>query len=254
MDGGKDKDKIVAGNGNDVLKGSNGDDRLDGGAGVDALYGGNGNDILIGGAAADLLDGGKGRDAVYYTNANTGVTVNLGDASKNTGDAAGDSFTSIEILMGSRFDDRLFGDATNNEVNGGAGADTLFGGRGDDAMQGGAGVDLLTGGAGADLFQFSLASDTGSTTGTADRVADFSQAEGDLIDLRLLDADQGQIGLQHFNFIGADGFSGVAGELRYTRGPGITKIEADTDGLGGADLVIVLSGRIALDLGDFLLV
>lgn len=64
-------DRLVAGNGRQVLVGLGGDDELLGGnhddcvLGGDAddhLYGENGQDILVGGAGADLLDGGSGKD------------------------------------------------------------------------------------------------------------------------------------------------------------------------------------------------
>ena len=60
-----------------------------------------------------------------------------------SGDADGDRFDSIENLLGSNHDDRLYGDGNNNIINGGQGNDWI-GGRG--------GVDTLIGGAGNDRF------------------------------------------------------------------------------------------------------
>ena len=44
---------------------------------------------------------------------------------KNTGEAKGDIFFSIERLRGGNFDDFLQGDAANNMLEGGAGADVI---------------------------------------------------------------------------------------------------------------------------------
>ena len=58
------------------------------------------------------------------------MTVNLGTNTATGGDAEGDTFTSIENLTGSAFDDTLTGDAGNNVLEGAAGADVLDGGDG----------------------------------------------------------------------------------------------------------------------------
>ncbi len=145
--------------GDDELHGGAGDDYLYGGAGEDILNGGDGDDWLHGGAGADELNGGDGQDGAGYWDATSGVTVDLGDATNNTGDAFGDGFMSIENLAGSAHADMLYGDGANNslwglggddELHGGAGDDYLYGGAGDDTLQGGAGDDWLQGGAGAD--------------------------------------------------------------------------------------------------------
>src|SRR4051812_45386306 len=48
----------AGGNGNDVIVGGAGGDRLDGGAGNDTLNGASGPDRLLGGAGRDVIDGG----------------------------------------------------------------------------------------------------------------------------------------------------------------------------------------------------
>lgn len=131
-----------------------------------------GNDILEGGAGADVLDGGAGWDYARYTRAESGVRVNLEDNSQNTGDAAGDTFISIEAVVGSNYDDILLGGASN---------DFLRGGHGDDVLYAGAGRDQLYGDSGADRFVFGLSSMVG--TNSPDLVRDFTESDGDIIDI-----------------------------------------------------------------------
>ena len=177
-------DIILGGRDIDVLYGGDGNDQLRGNEGDDALIGGDGNDVLAGGSGGDILDGGAGIDRVEYTyGTNAGVTASLGDASINTGDAAGDTYVDIENLYGTTFNDTLFGDAGNNRIDGRLGDDLLFGGDGNDYLIGGAGNDVLNGEggndlflgqAGADIYQFDAAHGT-------DRIVVFTQGE-DLIE------------------------------------------------------------------------
>lgn len=145
-------DLLSGGSGRDLLNGGNGDDTLQGDEGEDTLEGGDGNDTLIGGASGDALFGGDGIDTASYEDMTIGVIVNLhtGFAS---GAAVGDTFTSIENILGSRGDDILYGSNDANHLFGGEGDDTLDGRQGDDVLTGGLGHDYMTGGKGDDLFQ-----------------------------------------------------------------------------------------------------
>jgi serralysin len=107
---------------------------LIGGAGDDSLIGGSGGDILEGGSGKDDLRGNGGFDSATYGLAKKAVTVNLANSALNKGEAAGDTFLSIEGLGGSNFKDKLTGDAVGNIINGGLGSDTLTGGGGADAF------------------------------------------------------------------------------------------------------------------------
>ncbi|WP_158681571.1 calcium-binding protein [Microbulbifer pacificus] len=202
--------------GNDFLEGTKNNDIIFGLRGNDYLVGHLGDDTLVGGAGADYLLGGAGFDTADYSSSTDGVILTLeatdqygaaetywsNDAVGTGGDADGDRFESIEGIVGSSFDDIIYGSSLgtyadlgdgddifdNNELAGGIdiiyggdgndrvwagrGDDQLFGGTGNDilrgeggndALNGGGGNDFLEGGEGNDLFVFS-ALDFGSDT------------------------------------------------------------------------------------------
>ena len=198
-------DRIRTGAGDDILLGEIGNDWLEGEEGDDVLEGGDGDDLLVGGAGADVLDGGAGIDTVDYSDATSGVDVALSDTDASgvdatmanvtaggyTGEAAGDTFASIERIVTTAHGDRVYGsdggtiarlgagddhfdnDATlsvadtvdggagNDRIQTGAGDDTILGGDGDDGLLGGQeGDDRVLGGAGNDTIDGGTGDDT----------------------------------------------------------------------------------------------
>ena len=163
--GGDGNDTIIAGGG--TAYGGNGDDVLIGRRfGLD-LFGEAGNDVLLSGTNAEKLDGGDGNDTASYVTATSGVTASLQGGIGTVGDAAGDTYVSIENLTGSNSGDVLTGDGNANILTGGGGGDTL------------------TGGGGADRFVYFAASDF-NPAGLSERITDFSSAQGDKIDISAL--------------------------------------------------------------------
>jgi Ca2+-binding RTX toxin-like protein len=144
----------AAGDGSDLLvgfenlAGSKFGDVLTGDAGRNALSGGGGNDLVAGAAGNDLLDGGAGVDTVSFAAASKPVTASL-----TAGTAAGegsDQLSRLENLIGSRFADRLTGNAHPNALWGGVGDDRITALAGNDTLNGGADFDRADGGAGVD--------------------------------------------------------------------------------------------------------
>jgi Ca2+-binding RTX toxin-like protein len=147
--GGFGADQIFGGDGADLLQGEGDADTLNGEGGIDSLAGGDGDDVLIGGAGADSLGGGAGIDAADYAASSAGANVNLQTGIATGGDAEGDTFVSIENVIGSVFADTLTGrDFVANTLTGGDGNDVLSGGTG--------GADVMIGGAGIDTLDYSL--------------------------------------------------------------------------------------------------
>jgi len=94
------------------------------------LSGGDGNDTLVAGSGLDNLDGGAGTDTAVYSDSTAAVNVDLNSGTGTGGDAESDTFTSIENVTGSDFNDTLTGNAGSNILIGGAGDDTLVAGDG----------------------------------------------------------------------------------------------------------------------------
>lgn len=256
-------DTLVGLFGDDVLSGMAGNDRLSGAKGADQLFGGVGLDILDGGEGADRMTGGAGNDH-YYVDAAGDVVIEgaasgrdlvtasvattlaayvedlelVGPARRGTGNGLANAIT------GSDGDDYLAGLDGNDRLSGMVGGDQLSGGAGNDVLVGGTGTDILIGGAGLDRFVFQIG-DSAPTAGAADRIADFSHAERDRIDLSGLGA-----GLR---FIATADFSGNAGEVRYAFVGQQTFVTADLDGDRIADFGLRVTGHLTLVTGDFVL-
>jgi Ca2+-binding RTX toxin-like protein len=145
-------DNVLAGGGaGDTIAAGAGDDTLNGNAGVDSMFGGDNHDTLQGGTGADTMGGGPGIDKADYSDALTGIDVTLDDVANDGVPAEGDNVsTTIENVLGGRFNDTIQGDGDPNGLIGGLGADTLKGAPGSDVITGGSGTDSLVGGAGAD--------------------------------------------------------------------------------------------------------
>src|SRR5262245_4966499 len=88
---------------------TNDQDIIFGRGGNDIIKGAGGNDTLIGGDGADSLNGGAGTDTAAYVDSDEGVVVDLGLNEAFGGTAEGDTFISIENLIGSNHDDILIG-------------------------------------------------------------------------------------------------------------------------------------------------
>lgn len=96
-----------------------------GNAGDNTLTGGAGNDVLLGGGGADHLIGGEGIDTASYADSTEGLTIGLASGVASSGIAQGDTYTSIELIRGSNYDDHFWADEAANRLDGGDGFDTV---------------------------------------------------------------------------------------------------------------------------------
>uniref|UniRef100_UPI00137A9221 calcium-binding protein n=1 Tax=Pseudomonas ovata TaxID=1839709 RepID=UPI00137A9221 len=99
---------------------------------IEAIGGSNFNDIFYAASSPMGLEGASGTDLVTYVKSNSAVTIDL-NTGANAGDAAGDTYTAIEIFQGSNFNDTLSGSRLVDIFVGGAGADSIDGREGLDS-------------------------------------------------------------------------------------------------------------------------
>jgi Ca2+-binding RTX toxin-like protein len=242
-------DNYVGGNRhNNVLHGEAGDDDLDGKGGNDTMYGGTGQDVFHVDQAGDVVVeySNEGIDQVYSTidytlTANVEILhlVDAGGAIDGTGNGLENT------IWGNASGNTLSGLGNNDWLHGLGGNDALWGDSGADNLWGGAGADMLYGGTGTDRFIIESAADT--TDGVLhDHIMDFSS--GDRIDVSSIDANSMVAGNQAFSYLGANAFTGVAGQLNYVGG----YVQGDVNGDRVADFMLEVNA-FSLAASDFIL-
>jgi Ca2+-binding RTX toxin-like protein len=162
--------------------------------------------------------------------------------------------TDIEVVVGGKGNDEIYGNALRNELYGregdddifgqsgddlifaGSGSDFVDGGSGDDDIYGETGKDFLKGGTGFDYFYFRTRSEAGNGS-QRDVIQDF-QSGVDKVDLSDIDANIYLSGNQAFSYISSNIFTGLRGQLRYAS----NVLSGDVNGDKFADFQIEVVG------------
>jgi serralysin len=213
-----------------------------------------GRTVSAGGGVNDQTGGGGGYELKFDASGAKSIDFNLAGGTVTIDLTLGGTNVKVDVVNGTE----VWTNATVTDVSSnvteihllGLGKASLNGADSGQAMFANAGLNTFQGNGGADDFVF-LKGTTGKTEKKADTIADFSQADGDQINLDAWDANTKQNGNQDFTFIDGQKFHGTAGELRFFREGGDTWIEGDTNGDRKADLLIKLDGAITLVGADF---
>lgn len=182
----------------------------------------------------------SGYDDAQVIDLTPGAFSSVGGLTNNVGIAIG---TVIETAIGGSGADMIRASDVSS---------TLIGGGGEDVLIGGAGIDTLTGGTDADTFVVEGFRDSARNPRRADTITDFASADGDRIDLSMIDAIAGAAD-DPFAFLGRAAFTGTEGELRFARARGDLVIMGDVNGDGRADFAIRLEDVGAILAADLVL-
>ncbi|KAF1042483.1 MAG: Bifunctional hemolysin/adenylate cyclase [Herbaspirillum frisingense] len=92
---------------------------------IQNAIGGAGDDIFVGNGVVNKFDGKGGSNTVSYEASTTSVTVDLQNRAGLAGDAAGDSYTSIQNVTGGAGNDLFYASTDANKFDGGGGSNTV---------------------------------------------------------------------------------------------------------------------------------
>ncbi|WP_432734712.1 FecR domain-containing protein [Maridesulfovibrio sp. FT414] len=144
--GSSGNDEIIGSGESNTLYGGGGRDVISGLGGDDSILGEAGDDFITAGEGDNSIDGGDGLDTLSFEESTDVVNLVLTAAGEGTAShhsSGFDTFTGIEVFVGS---------ASNDLFTGSSGSDTFFGGDGNDYLRGESGDDFLDGGAGDDTL------------------------------------------------------------------------------------------------------
>jgi Ca2+-binding RTX toxin-like protein len=211
-------------------------------AGTDGSY------TLTATSGTETLAGHTGVNIADYSSSTSAISINLDDSGNASGapttfssptdgkigggDAAGDTLSGIQGLIGGSGNDYLFGNSSANTLIGGAGNDTINGEGGNDTIIGGKGNDTLTGGTGKDTFVWQSGDQGTSASPAVDTITDFSMTDGDVLNLSGL-------------LIGAT-TSNLSNYLSFAKSGSNTILTIDIDGAGVNGASFVSTQQITL--------
>jgi Ca2+-binding RTX toxin-like protein len=138
------------------IQGTAGPDDLEGTGGDDVLSGLGGDDILRGRRGNDTIDGGDGIDSISFRGegVTTGIKIDFNTGVASDGFGTNDTFTNVEGVIGTDFDDVMIGSNLPEIFRGRGGNDTINAGGGNDRIGVSGGNDTIDGGAGTDTINF----------------------------------------------------------------------------------------------------
>ncbi|MCG8472638.1 MAG: hypothetical protein MI742_12400, partial [Desulfobacterales bacterium] len=227
----------------------------------DILTGDQGDNLFLGTLGRDRIDGGGGQDTLDYSDialeGNRGIAIDLTHWQGNTPPVDEALVTpgylnpwvrNVEVIIGSKAADRLYGSKAGETFDGGKGQDILFTRGGADLIYGRADGDIIDGGEGVDTLDYALiaegivASLNTGRGGALDQIRNVENLSGTLFD-DLLEGDDnanvlyGNLGLDEIRGLGGDDtFIGTGDGDLFIGGEG-----EDTADFRGVDLGVVIT-------------
>lgn len=247
------------------LRGTSASERINGTAegdelfalgGNDTVYGFGGNDAFWSGRGNDVYYGGEGRDRADYRNDSAAILADMRVGTVRDGYGNTDRLFGVERVVGSRFNDTIYG---------GAGDNSLTGDLGDDLLNGRDGIDFVWYGRSRAAVQVNLA--TGVATGGEgrDTLISIEEIAGSNFADRLIGNAQnnyfvgdqfGDIHTPNYLRGGADTISGGAGFDTVDYWNSLARVTVDLaagtakDGAGNTDRLIGIEGVYGSDHND----
>jgi Ca2+-binding RTX toxin-like protein len=221
--------------GNDIY-GNDGDNVINGGAGADFMMGRKGNDTYI---VDDPGDGLFEHGEIYSTPEieSEGFDTVLTSVSFNVG-----FYSEIEVLQAiGTANVNLTGSIDNNRI---------IGNDGNNIIDGSYGKDTMSGAGGTDVFIWSSVYEIGWFNFDPDIVTDLNRAEGDVLHLTNIDADETVAGDQAFTFIGTAAFT-APGQINWFTNGIDTFVQLNTNADLTVDGIIQVLGVQTVDAGWF---
>jgi len=214
---------VVAGDINNIITTTTGNDTIVSGDGADTITGGTGDDTITAGGGADSVDGGGGADTI-------------------TGGGGADT------IIGNDGNDSLVGSGGADSITGGAGADSITAGTGADTIVGGAGADVITLSADSaiDVVMFN----TTQTLNGTDTITGFEDdATGDKISFNIgSDGATGIVAATSLRGTG-DTFQIASGTAALNADVGLLVYSSDIAGATAADTAIQgMTGQVSGDV------
>ncbi len=230
-------ESVIAANGNDTLRGDDGENYFNGSGGNDTIEGRGGFDNIEAGSGNDTVDGGGGDDII-------------------------DGEDGADTIRGGDGDDRLNGDSSPDTIQGGLGNDTLDGGTAFDTLDytektGGVNVNVINGVALTGGFVNSAGFYQGGAQ--EDVISNFENINGSAFADRLIAGStsariEGRGGNDYlFTFSGNDTIFGGTGNdfISTAKSSDMLNGEAGDDTLNGGTGLDTLNGGADRDTADY---
>lgn len=235
--------KVTSNNLSEFEKNSNGELVIEGFGGNDKISGTSGNDYIDGGVGADVMSGGMGDDRYIVDDSKDKVI----EASNQGVDTIITTLNKYSLAKMPNVENLTYVGFVDADLTGNKQNNIIVAGDGDDYLEGKEGNDSLTGGAGADKFVFNTK--FGSTN--VDAITDFVSGEDVLVISKKI-AKKLAKNFTEDNFVYSNKAEDSNDYLIFNSENNTLYYDADGSGSKAAAIEIVVVGSV-IEFGDIVL-